>query len=81
MLPVRELMMSISTQEITFVAPDISCGHCVATVEKALGPLEGVERVEASADTKHVVVDFDPTRISVDRLEAVLDDAGYPVQK
>ena len=73
--------MSSQTQEITFVAQDISCGHCVATVEKALGPLDGVQRVEASAETKHIVVDFDPARITVDRLEAVLDDAGYPVQK
>jgi copper chaperone len=74
-------MMGSSTQEITFVAPDISCGHCVATVEKTLGPLDGVQRVQASAETKQVVVDFDPARVSVDRLEAVLDDAGYPVQK
>jgi copper chaperone len=73
--------MGISTQEITFVAPDISCGHCVATVQKALSPLDGVERVEASAETKQVLVDFDPARISVDRLESALDDAGYPVQK
>jgi copper chaperone len=73
--------MSSSTQEITFVAPDISCGHCVATVEKALGPLDGVQQVQANVDTKQVVVDFDPARISVDRLEAAMDDAGYPVQK
>jgi copper chaperone len=81
MLVFRESMMSTSTQEIMFVAPDISCGHCVATVEKALGPLDGVQRVEASADTKQVVVDFDPTLITIDRLESALDDAGYPVQK
>jgi copper chaperone len=73
--------MSAVTQEVSLVAPDISCGHCVTTVQRALSPLEGVNRVEASAETKHVVVDFDPTRISIDRLEAALDDAGYPVQK
>jgi copper chaperone len=73
--------MSAVTQEVTLVAPDISCGHCVATVQKALIPLEGVNRVEASVETKHVVVDFDPNRITIDRLEAALDDAGYPVQK
>jgi copper chaperone len=73
--------MSSPTKEITFVAPDISCGHCVATVQKALGPLDGVQRVEANAQTKHVVVDFDPNLISIDRLETALDDAGYPVQK
>ncbi|MFL5759811.1 MAG: heavy-metal-associated domain-containing protein [Thermomicrobiales bacterium] len=73
--------MTAGTQEITLVAPDISCGHCVATVQKALEPLDGVQKVNASAETKQIVVDFDPNRISVDRLEAALDDAGYPVQK
>jgi len=73
--------MSAVTQEVTLIAPDISCGHCVATVQKALSLLEGVNRVEASAETKQVIVDFDPSRISLDRLESALDDAGYPVQK
>jgi copper chaperone len=75
--------MSTATQNlehVTLVAPDISCGHCVATVEGALGKLDGVSSVNASSDTKQVVLAFDASVVSLDRIEAVLDDEGYPVQ-
>ena len=33
----------------TFSVPNISCGHCVMTIERELGELEGVSSVEANA--------------------------------
>jgi copper ion binding protein len=74
-------MASTATERISLTAPDISCAHCVSTVQQAVGDLPGVESVTASAETKVVDVRFDPTQVTVDKLEAVLDDAGYPVQK
>ncbi|MFH1765946.1 MAG: heavy-metal-associated domain-containing protein [Gemmatimonadota bacterium] len=32
--------------------PDMSCGHCVATVQVALERVDGVESVHVSLDTK-----------------------------
>ena len=71
--------MTTDSRKITLTAPDISCGHCVATVQAAVGALDGVERVQADAETKRVEVAFDPARVSRPRIEAVLDEAGYPV--
>ena len=73
--------MSSTIEQMTLTAPDISCGHCVATVEKAVGALDGVQRVEADAATKRVAVTFDPSRLSPARIEAALDEAGSPVAK
>ena len=73
--------MSATMEQVTLVAPDISCGHCVATVRGAVGALGGVQRVEADADTKQVEVEFDPSRVSLPQIEAALDEAGYPVAK
>ena len=73
--------MSSTIEQATLTAPDISCGHCEATVKQAVGSLNGVSRVEASADTQQVVVAFDPRRVSLAQIEAALDEAGYPVQK
>jgi copper chaperone CopZ len=42
-------------KETRLVVPDMSCGHCVATVQRALESLEGVEAVDISLDTKLVV--------------------------
>ena len=74
-------MESTIEREITLTAPDISCGHCVATVQKAVGGLEGVQFVQADEATKRVVVRFDPERVSQGAIEAAMDEEGYPVAK
>lgn len=73
--------MSSTLNEITLTAPDISCGHCVATVKGAVGALAGVASVAANESTKQIDVSFDPSRVSLDQIEAALDEAGYPVKK
>ena len=42
--------------ETILKVPDMSCGHCVATVENALEQIDGVEGVDVSLDTKIVRV-------------------------
>ena len=71
--------MSTTTEHATLTVPGISCGHCVATIEEAVGALAGVAQVKADAGTKRVEVAFDPNRVSSAQIEAALDDAGYPV--
>ena len=73
--------MSSTLEQITVTAPDISCGHCVATVQQAVGELAGVRTVTANADTQQVAITFDPGQVSVTQIESTLDEAGYPVQK
>ncbi len=72
--------MITDTEQVTLTAPDISCGHCVATVQAALGSIDGVQRVEASAETKLVTVAFDPARVSPAAIASTLGEAGYPVE-
>lgn len=71
--------MATAAEHVTLTAPDISCAHCVMTVQNTLRDL-GVENVSASAETKQIAVTYDPAKVSLDRIEAALDDAGYPVQ-
>jgi copper ion binding protein len=69
-----------TTEHATLIAPDISCGHCVSTVETAVGKLEGVSRVTANAETKQVDIDFDPSVSSLQTISQVLEEAGYPIK-
>lgn len=71
--------MSTTTEQATMTAPAISCGHCVTTIQETVGALPGVAQVVADAETKQVTVAFDPSRVSLPRIEAALDEAGYPV--
>lgn len=77
----KENQLASMMEHVTLTAPDISCGHCVATIKEEVGTLPGVARVEADQDTKRVEIDFDPGRVSLAQLEAALDEAGYPVAK
>lgn len=63
---------------VTLIAPDISCGHCEATVRKTVGALPGVADVEVSAATKIIKITLDSDATSTETIQSVLDDAGYP---
>jgi copper chaperone len=74
-------MTQPTTERVSLTAPDISCGHCVNTVQTSLGKLDGVSSVLASADTKQIDLEFDPARVTLARIAAVLDEEGYPVKR
>jgi copper chaperone len=61
-----------------FTVPNISCGHCVSTIENELSLVEGVELVQANQNTKQVNVQVtEPEILGV--VESVLAEIGYPV--
>jgi len=69
-------------QHLTLKIDGMSCGHCVAHVEKALSRLDGVgvRRVEVGS----AEIDYDPGRTSFARIREAIDDAGYaahPVER
>ncbi len=70
-----------TTQETTLSVPDISCEHCVKTINGALGGLTGVESVATDIPSKTVRLRYDPSQVSMETVEAVLDDNGYTVVK
>ena len=70
-----------TTQETILSVPDISCEHCVKTINGALGVLPGVATVNTYIPTKTVHLRFDPQQVSLGKIEEVLDDAGYTVAK
>lgn len=73
-------MAQTTHENVTLTAPDISCGHCVNSIQNRIGGLEGVDKVVASVETKHVDLSFDPSKVSLDTIKAEMEDEGYPVQ-
>src|SRR5215204_7100177 len=74
-----EFKVNEITEHVTMAVPEISCDHCVNAIQKAVGPLPGVLSVKANAETKKVDIDFDPSKITVTHIEAMLEREGYPV--
>jgi copper chaperone CopZ len=62
----------------SFKVPNISCGHCVHTVQNEVGELEGVKRVIAIEDTKMVTVEWEEPPQSWDNIKALLAEIDYP---
>ena len=60
--------------------PDISCGHCQATITNALTPLEGVQTVNVDIPTQKVTVEYDPAIVEIERMKEVLAEEDYPVE-
>lgn len=65
---------------VTYQISNISCGHCVHTIQMELGELAGVSRVQASEATKEVIVEFEPPA-SEDQIETLLTEINYPPKK
>ena len=61
----------------TFEAPNISCRHCVMTIQREVGEMAGVRRVQADAETRQVIVEWDaPT--TWEQIKALLTEINYP---
>jgi copper ion binding protein len=63
---------------VTYSVPNISCGHCVHTIQSEVVELEGVKEVRANAETKNVVVVFDAPATE-EKIKALMAEINYPV--
>ena len=61
--------------KVTLSVPDISCGHCVSRVKKALG--EGGIEAQVDLDSKVVTVDAD----NEEAARNILAGIDYPAAK
>jgi copper chaperone len=64
-------------QDIVLSVPDMSCAHCVNTINSSLQTLSGVENVQVNLPAKTVHLRYHPSQINLQQIESVLDDAGY----
>lgn len=55
--------------------PDMSCGHCVATITKTVQALDGTATVKADVPQRSVVIE---TKADKGTITAALEEAGYP---
>lgn len=62
----------------TVSVPNISCGHCVMTIERELSELEGVASVKADQEARTVAVEWNEGEIDWGRVAALLDEIGFP---
>ena len=63
---------------VTYTIPNISCGHCVHTIQTEVGDLAGVKSVQADQASKVAVIVFDAPATE-EAIKALLAEINYPV--
>jgi copper ion binding protein len=65
----------------TFKVPNISCGHCVKTIEREVGELKGVTAVSADLASKKVSVGWQEPATSWQAIRSLLVEMNYPPEE
>ncbi|HFJ9501455.1 TPA: copper chaperone CopZ [Bacillus paranthracis] len=65
---------------ITLNVQGMTCNHCKMSVTNALAELEGVQNVEVHLQEGTVNVEYDNTKVDVDKMKEVIEDQGYDVK-
>ena len=62
----------------TYKVPNISCGHCVRTIQTELQEVKGIARVDVDQESKRVDVEFGPPATD-EGIRTTLAEINYPV--
>ena len=62
----------------TVNVPGISCGHCVATIEREVGELAGVGSVKVEQASKDVTISWDPEATDWVVIEETMKEINFP---
>ena len=64
-------------EKITLSIPTISCEHCVMTIKRELGEIQGIEEVGGDATTKEITVQWD-LPATLEQIKSTLEEINYP---
>lgn len=63
---------------VTYSVPNISCDHCVHTIQTEVSDLAGIKSVKADATSKKVEIEFDAPA-NEEAIRSLLKEINYPV--
>jgi len=68
-----------ATKQLTLPITGMTCANCVATVERNLKKLDGVNSAMVNLSSERATVDFDTTKLGLAEMIARVQRAGYGV--
>jgi P-type Cu+ transporter len=67
------------TKQLTLPITGMTCANCVATVERNLKKLDGVQSASVNLSSERATVDFEPAKLALTDVIARVKRAGYGV--
>ncbi len=68
-----------NTKQLTLPIIGMTCANCVATVERNLKKLDGVQSAVVNLSSERATVDFEPAKLNLSDMIARVQRAGYGV--
>lgn len=65
------------TKTVTIPIGGMTCAACASRIEKALGKMEGVERISVNFATEKATVEYDTRRTRLSALKQQIEKTGY----
>jgi copper chaperone CopZ len=66
--------MIMETKKLSI--PNISCGHCVMTIQRELGEIDGLSKVEGDPTAKEITVEWDAPA-TLEKIRSTLKEINY----
>jgi copper ion binding protein len=77
MAAVKKAGYRIEAQRLTFAVEGLACGACSDKVTKALSKVKGVSANHVCTESKTATVDFNPGKVSAEKVLAAIEAAGF----
>ena len=71
--------MTQATRQVTLPVTGMTCANCVATIERNLRKLEGVQAAAVNLASERASVEYDPKRVDQQAIIQRIQRAGYDV--
>lgn len=68
-----------NSKQITLPVTGMTCANCVATIERNLKKVGGVQTASVNLSSERATVEFDPSLTGIDQLVSRVEKAGYGI--
>lgn len=65
------------TKKESYLVEGMTCSGCERTVSKVISNLEGVTSSEADLKSATVSVEYDPSKVTIDKIKNAVNGVGY----
>lgn len=65
------------TKKEAYLVEGMTCSGCERTVSKVVGNIEGVSSSKADLSSSTVTVEYDPSKVTIDKIKEAVNRVGY----
>jgi Cu+-exporting ATPase len=76
---VSDTKENVQLVQVEYLVPKMVCEGCAQTIQNTLNPIDGIREVKPKVVQKHVVINYEPSKIQESEIRKRLEDAGYSV--